>query len=404
MAIGRDWRKTLFPASYKGVPFQTERDEESGSRRVVMHEFPMRDTGYNEDLGEGKREFDVTAYVASDKVETEAADLTAVFMQRGPGILVLPSHGPLLVRYLTHRRAREKDQAGKIAISVRFVREGESVAVVSFAFLANNVFVRGDAITASVASFAVSAMQSYRQPDFVREAITEAVEDGLAILDMVRKSTPVDPVVSAAQRDEIQKLFDGAPTIAPRSGYVDGEAIAKMVSIARAIGAGMSGESAVFEFSSVVSQATASPPAMIFSKSGKTAFENKRAAYIAVRVALLTAYVEGIVRSSIGDRQTAIRLRADTAEYFDDLLGELSAHDGDFYRAAVDIRNAAIDYLSRTILDRAPVIEVGSNRSMPSLWWACRLYNDPNRVGEIVGRNRVAHPSFMPQDFEALSK
>ena len=41
---------------------------------------------------------------------------------------------------------------------------------------------------------------------------------------------------------------------------------------------------------------------------------------------------------------------------------------------------------------------------MPSLFVAWRLYQDPARVRELVDRNKVPHPSFMPNRFEALSR
>jgi prophage DNA circulation protein len=39
---------------------------------------------------------------------------------------------------------------------------------------------------------------------------------------------------------------------------------------------------------------------------------------------------------------------------------------------------------------------------MPSLYWAWRLYKAPERGTELAARNRVAHPSFIPPEFEAL--
>ena len=40
---------------------------------------------------------------------------------------------------------------------------------------------------------------------------------------------------------------------------------------------------------------------------------------------------------------------------------------------------------------------------MPSLYWAWRLYGDPLRAADLVARNAVRHPSFMPETFVALA-
>jgi prophage DNA circulation protein len=404
MVAGRNWLTTLYPASYKGVPFETERDEEDGGRRIVIHEFPMRDFPFNEDLGEAKREFEITAYVASDRADSDAAALVAVCTQRGAGVLVLPSHGPILVQCLTIKRSREKDRAGKIALTGKFVREGASSALVSFASLANLVFVAADAVVAALPAFLQAAITALAQPDFVIEAATDAVQDGTAMLEAVRSSANVDPVVSGVQRDAIQALYDAAPSTVDDETGVDGATISGLVTIARALGDGMTGNAAITAFAPMLIEAAVTPRSIYLSAAAQIADENRLAVYMATRLAAATAFAEGIASADIPDRHAAITLRADVAEYFEAILDDLSANAAGIYVAVVNLRDAAIEYLSRAILDRAPVVSVGANMRMPSLWWAHRLYQDPTRSTELVARNRVPHPSFMPQEFEALSR
>lgn len=404
MADGRNWQKTLHPASFKGVPFETERDVEEGGRRIVVHEFPMRDDPFLEDLGEAKRDFDVTAYVASDNADGEAAALSAVCAQRGAGLLILPTQGQIFVKCLSFRRDSEKDRAGKIAFALKFVREGAASSLVTFASLANLVIVRSDTIAAAVAAFAAAEIAAIGQPDFVIEASTDALSDGAAIFETVRKSETVDQDVSAAQRVAIQAFYDAAPAMADADHGADGLAIAVIVSIARALGDGMPPDTAVRAFEQIMEDATISPRDHYLSKAAARADANRVAVYLAIRLAAATAYAEGIARLDIRDRQTAITLRANVAEYFEAILAAMSANDADLYRATVDLQGATIDYLSRVILDRAPVIQVGANRRMPSLWWSFRLYANADRSQEIADRNRVAHPSFCPLGMEVLSR
>lgn len=404
MVMGRNWLKTLYPASFKGVSFQVERDDEDGGRRVVVHEFPMRDAPFLEDLGEAKREFDVTAYVASDAADSEAAALIAVCAARGPGVLVLPTHGSILVRCLTFKRDREKEKAGKIGLTLKFVREGAAASLISIASLANMVLVRADAVAAAAATFAPAAISALDQPDFVVSAAANAIQDGTAIFEAVRKTENIDPAVSASQRVAIQALYDAAPATVDADAGVNGPAVAGLIAIARNLGNGMAGDVAIPAFEQVIVQASADPRAYYLSTADQRADANMRAVYLLIRLAAATAYAEAIVRADIKDRQTAATLRANAAEYFDGLMFAMSANDPDLYRATADLQGATVDYLSRAILDRAPVVAVGANRKMPSLWWAHRLYSDAKRATELVDRNRVSHPSFMPTDFEALAR
>jgi prophage DNA circulation protein len=63
-----------------------------------------------------------------------------------------------------------------------------------------------------------------------------------------------------------------------------------------------------------------------------------------------------------------------------------------------------MDFFTRTIVDLAPVIEVEANAPLPAIVHAWRLYSDPLRAGELVARNNVPHPAFMPLTFEALAR
>lgn len=403
MAQGRNWLKTTWPASFRGVPFEVERDDEEGGRRIVQHEFPMRDMPFNEDLGEAKREYDVTAYVAADDVEDRAAALIAACAARGPATLVLPMHGSLTARCLTFKRNREKDKTGKIAFALKLIREGAPSSLISFNLLSNMIFVGADSLQGAVVSFAAATILNVGQPDFVIQAATDGLSDGAAMLEAIRSTSPIDTIVSADQRRAIQAVFDAAPAAVSGSS-IDATQFGNLVIVARALSDGMDGGAAVAAFEPMIETATIAEPTQFATASAKAEGRNRIATYLMIRLAALAAYAEGIARADIPDRQTAITLRANAAEYFDGAMNAMSADDGALYLAASTLRGNVVEYLSRAILDRAPIIQAGSNMSMPSLWWSHRLYQDPARAAELVERNSVQHPSFMPLDFEALAR
>jgi len=403
MAIGRNWLKTMRAASFRGVPFQVEHDEEDGGRRIVSHEFPMRDAPFNEDLGEAKREFEVTAYLASDDVEKRAAALSAACAKRGAATLVLPSHGSITVRCLTFKRAREKDKTGKIAYSLKYVREGAATALISFSSLANLIFVAADTIQNTIATFTATAISYVAQAEYVLQATNNVLADGAAMLETVRTTANVDPIVSATQRREIQALYDAAPEAVTRSGGVAGDQFAQLVTIARALGDGLPGSIAIAAFAPLIEAATYTPPAAFPTRNAMAHSGNVAVGSLVIQIAAAAAYSEGIARAEIADRPQAITLRADTVEYFDLILNALSSENMEIHSAVMALRGSVVEYLSRTILDRAPVITVGSNLSMPSLFWAHRLYQDPTRSTDLTDRNSVPYPALMPLDFEALA-
>lgn len=409
--VARDWTKTLWPASFKGVPFWSERSQESGGRRVVEHEFPMRDDPFLEDLGEALRKFDVTAYLASDAADAEASALAAVCAERGPGLLVLPMQGQVLVRCLEFARDHEKDRLGYIAFNLKCTREGASFSIASVASLANLVFIAADALAiAAAASFAanfvISGLQAAREPvDFVIAAATDGLQVAAATLEAVRTAGTVEPAASAAQRDAIQLVFDQIPNLLTDPATLADGPI-EIIGIARALGDAMDPSSAVRAFEAVITDpALTAPLASAYStRNLRAAAINDAAARRILRLAAFSAFCEAVARVSLTDRPMAITLRANVAEFSEAEIVELPAAEIELVHAIEIMRDAVVTYLSKSILDLAPVLNLEANRSMPSLFWAWRIYQDPVRSIELAARNKVAHPSFMPTVFEALAR
>jgi prophage DNA circulation protein len=402
--MARDWRKSLWLASFKGVPFWVERNDEEGSRRIVVHEFPMRDDPFLEDLGEGKRGYNITAYVASDRADAEANAVIAICAQRGPGIMVLPSIGPVLVRCLEFKRDYSKDQAGYEAINMKMVREGFATALATVSSLANLIFIAADNLATAAAASFVSNLQVTRKPDFVVAAANAGMEDAAAVLEAVRTTTPVDPAVSTVQRAEIEAIFNEIPELVRAA---DIALPLRIIASARALGDGLPADTAVRAFEEIISDPTltrSASSAPYPTPSARAAAVNDAAAARTLKMASLAAYSEAIARTSLTDRPAGITLRANVAEYFEAEVMELPASEIDLHHAIGVLRDAVIEFLSTTITNLAPVLTVEANLSMPSLFWAWRLYQDPTRSTQIAERNRVAHPSFMPAKFEALAR
>ena len=404
MMLARDWLKTLWPASYKSVGFQVESDTERGARRKAVHQFPGRDDPFIEDLGEDKREFSVTAYVASDAADTDAAALMAICAEADAGTLVLPSHGPIEVQCLTFKRDRKGDKHGYIAIEMEFVRDGASQAQPSENALANKVFVEADDIESQIAGFCIDSIVALEQADYVILAGVDAVRDVAALLENIRTTAPVDTAVSASQRTMIQALHDDAPGLIHRLTGVDPVLGLRIAAIARALGDGIAAPGARSAFLPLLDTLSDVPVDPAGTVSAQQATVNGNAVYRAARLAALTVAAESVARDdTISDRPAGITLRADLTELFDAEISGLDMSYGELIDAAQDMCGAAVDYLSQKITTLAPVITATSNLSMPSLVWAWRLYADPTRADELVARNNVVHPSFMPLEIEALA-
>jgi hypothetical protein len=401
----RDWSKTLWPASYKGVPFYVQSDKEGGSRRIVSHEFPMRDDPFHEDLGEGIRSYEVTAYIANDFADSQGQALLATCAQRGAGLLVLPVNGAIMVVCQSFDRSFDKDKLGYIAFSLKFLREGAATALVSSGFIQQQVISFANTLAASAsAAFQVLSFTK-DQPDFVVESGVSEIENALSVLETVRVSAPVDPVVSASLRDTLITFFDDAPSMLSRVSGADTQFVTRFFDATLALNDGLPDASASDVIAPLLDQF---PPVII--RGFDPIYTQRESANIntvrlCVRMALMAAYADGVIRRTYTDRPQGINARALAAMRFEyEMNMTIGAEYAALFRDLSTLRGLVMDFFTRTIVDLAPVIEVKANAPLPAIRHAWRLYADPLRAGELVARNNVPHPAFMPLTFEALAR
>jgi prophage DNA circulation protein len=418
----RDWLKTLWPASYKGVPFFFDSDDEEGGRGLVIHKFPNRDDPFVEDLGEEPRFYSGVGYVHGDNADTLAASLKETLASAGPGTLVVPYFGPVTVRCQTFKRSTEREKLGYVAFEMKFVRDGALNALISVEFSQASAYQAIDRLGAAIASLFPVALSTFTEPDHVVAAAADQIAAGAATLDVIRQSYAVDPVVSAKARDEIANIIaaipsaisaDAKPQLASTppsttsAPLTAGDLAQSVFTVTReVIGAISQPASAKRASLSIVSAFTYTPPATpILAVSAQLAADNQVAAMAVVRLAAMAAYADSVLRMTFKSRPDGVSARGEVAERFEnELYNTTGAENAALYVALEDLRGSVIDYLSRLINDLAPIITVDTARSRPSLDMAWILYADPTRADELAQRNAVRHPSIMPKHFTALAR
>lgn len=403
----RDWLSTLWPASFKGVPFYFESDKEEGGRGLIVHQFPNRDDPFVEDLGEEARYYSGSAYVHGDNADQLASSLKAALASRGAGTLVVPYFGPVTVHCQTFERQTQRDQMGYVAFEIKCVRAGAASALVSIPFLQNQAFVAVDRVASAVASLFPQTIATAGQPDFVVAAVTDTMQSAAAVVDVLRQTYPIDPAASGKLRDTISDLIAEVPiaiTNATTPGDDASAIAAGVIAAMRALGDALPASSAQKAALEYVEAFATGADAPISPMTTRAAVNAEAAARVA-RLAGLMAYAEGVLRSTFVSRPDGVTARAEVAERFEnELFDTTGAANAPLYVAIDDLRGTVIAWLTQTINDLAPVITVESARILPALALAWALYADPLRSDELVARNGVRHPTFMPRLITALSR
>jgi hypothetical protein len=418
MTAFRDWLQTLRRASYRGASFFVETDKVETGRRLVVHEFPLRDDPYIEDLGRSANKIDVTAYVAGDNADGLEAALRSACEAGGPATLSLP-----IISLQAHcekcSRDFSKDKLGYIAFSLSFIREGSSAAPFPIAYLGRLIETSAGGIVAALSRFFVGTFATLDFADYVHDDAADEVRSIAGQIDSTVRGTTVDVDKAPALLQQIgdfysdaddlvavgerSDLYEDTAFVAQQSPSAAGDIVTRMGAIFTAAADAIAPdllEDAALPLTAYVPADNATTT----TESGRQSLANVEALRACMRILALTTLATAIVNRTYADRRSAIQARADAAEAFGAELERISGlKDYDIFVAIQTLSGQVADYLSRLVTDLAPVLAIEAPRRMPALWWSQRLYGTADRAGELVARNGVKHPAFMPLEFEALA-
>lgn len=123
------WRERIkTQASFRNIPFLISDTEMTFGRRNVLHEYPLRDIPYAEDLGKKAREFTINAYfIGEEYIGNRDRLIKAIEENDTPGTLVHPTLG---MRQVIPKECRERysNQEGGIEyVTLTFIDAGVNV-------------------------------------------------------------------------------------------------------------------------------------------------------------------------------------------------------------------------------------------------------------------------------------
>ncbi len=434
----------LRPASFRGAPFFVASDKGEYGRRGIIHEYPMRDDPYIEDMGQKATKFTVSGYLAGDDWISQKDALVAACTAFGPALLMLPTEAPVPVVCLNLSVSRSKDECGFYGLSLDFVvaknfglpsifgvfesligaiffeaipalttmfdhaYSGDNVAqyaterqsdrITDFASTAISIVESNPTINDELASDAVRASialyqnaEDYVAPDPVQSVTFAAQPEAASIIRRIETDTGYTQIGDAGV-----DITNGASTIVPLVAYI-------LNSIANA----MTPEDVVTAFTPLAQWGYEVAPAepvtgTVVSRSDSADYTNSVMIGSVVRLFALIKLAQAISAIDFKDRASALQARATIVELFNTQIALLE--EDEVVNVVVKARDCAVRSVSQKMANIVPLLMINAPESRPSLYWAGRLYEDASRAEELADRNHATLPAFMPPYFEALAR
>lgn len=389
------WRDNLkTQATFRGVPFQTTDAEARVGRRTVQHEYPLRDRPYTEDMGRRARQYVVEAYVIGDDYLQRRDALMAAIEAAGPGELVHPRYGHVLVAVQDYVSVKESQREGGMArFSITFVEHGSNEFPKAVADSAAQVSRTADVLdTATAEDFAEAFEVSGSSVTFDQafKDLQADLEERLKLVRQVTSTAHLGATISSIGTisARLSTLLRTPLTLAQE---ITGLGTQLSTGVARPL----------LALSELASQFRGNPRPTTTALAGSTRarlISNEQArADLQRRAALATqARVLGV---ALGEKDlTAAQARALRDRLLDQVDDELERTDPPVAVASAlqRVRGAVVTDVQR----RAELLREASTYTpqavLPALVLAHRIYQDAGRADELVARNAVRNPAFVP--------
>lgn len=419
------WRNLLRPASFRGVAFQVDGSKGQGGRRLVTHEYPLRDEPFTEDLGRKPRRYRFPAWVVGDDYMAQRdALIAAIENSADAATLVHPYLGERTCRAGLLSWEESKSEGGHCRFELEFVEDGAQPSPIAGGDTASGL-LSGLVSMAQTISAAYQAVSLVISDPAAVLGLAGGLLGGLAgdllglpastidLLGNLAAAVALTPFDDLGTADAVQAWFAAAgnnvltaqqasttPTdavtglvapVAPSADLTGG--LAALASW----GASLAAPAGLAAIQAAQALFPPSPGAPLAVQQAQAA---QQAAIVALAQGSAVAAVLTVYASTDFPTSDAASAARTQAVALIDVQIEAAAQAGqdDLYRGWRAVQAlASIDLITRA--QSLPTLAAYALPfSLPSLALAQRFYQDPARSDELEALNDVPHPLFMPFD------
>lgn len=418
--MASSWRDRLQKAKFREAEFFVESSGGQLGRKTVVHSYPQRDQPFPEDMGRSDRQFTMEAYVIGRDYMAARDRLNEALEAPGPGTLVHPYRGAMLVSVVNVSGPSESVREGGMArYSLTFVEAGENSYPAATFNTAAIVDAKADAAITAVGDDFASRFNVAGMAEFVSTHAQGLVADGLTALRDISSMLPgVPPGLTSFAGDLDRTSGQTASLIRSPSSLAN-----EMLGLVRGLGGLFTRPENALRayrtlwpfgeprYASSSLTPTQSRAAMAANEQAFFGLIRQASTIEAARAASQISFADAVEAaaasraagvtisySEYDNLQAATELRDDLADQLDTAME--TAPDAT-YSALADLRTATVRDINSRGADLATLSYHTPVATQPALVLAHQLYGDAMLDSLLLGRNDIRHPGFVPSG-EAL--
>lgn len=410
------WKNKLRAASFRGVKFKVSETSVEVGRRGVTHEFPGRDEPQGEDLGRKAQTFTVQAFVLGADYMAARDELIKACEKEGPGELVHPFLGKKNVFCFGGCRVDESitGEGGIARLTITFTEAGKAVFPKATQDTGYGLSSAADALKSASATSFLSKFSAGGLPQFALDSATGKVTSFADTLDGALSGVTSNSTSVANLAFSIRNLKATASDLINTPSLLSSKMSSAMSLLKNALG--FEEDSAAGQIVDYGARASFAQYASIMSAFGSGDMPipprtdtrvqeqdnldalNDHTQMLALADAALSA-----TDLSFTSTADAAAIRDALTDKIDDLAEATS--DDNVYIALHRMRAAVTRAVPPPAEDLASISKIILNESTNSLALAYDLYESVENEQDIIDRNEISHPGFLPggRELEVLN-
>lgn len=393
------WMDRMLPGMWRCVPFWVEQHTLTGGRRLVVHEFPVRDEASVDDIGRKARRFQVSFFGGNRDYFYWRDEMRAALDEPGPGTLSHPYLGELRAQVEDYSISESASEGGLFRAQVTFVEATSELRVVTEIDHAGRAKTASDAVLeAASESLAESVVAPELKPGALLADELRILADAEAVLDDVGAAVSAALALASAAAAIGDALafaaatIDAVRAIAHAGVSTPGRAPEHRIRVISSAG-GALGKTWPDPTPGLPAQSSSWSPTAATPRQVEAARE-QHAVSVFGRTAIYGALAEATVEADFGDADAAL----EAASQLDTLADAVLSHEPvapRLHDAVCDLRVALEQHLRSIVPNLPRRARFTPATTLPAVVIAQRLYGDAQRASQIVALNGIAHPLFV---------
>ena len=390
------WRDNLRDGSFRGIEFKVQDSDREGSRRLVINKYPFRDVPFTEDLGRNEKKWSISGYIVGpDYMDARDALLDAV-ENEGSGILIHPYYGTIDVIAAEWRFRESQAEGGYVSFSIGFVEPGLNIFPDGAPIPSALVALEADSLINVVRTDFINNIQVDGVAEWVRDSYSGGLSQAADVFDEIQNLGGINAQGTVALVNQAAEWVANVADLKVPSLSLIGDITAtadKLIETFKGLrdlapSATDSGDN-LDQFTAYALDRSPS-----ITAQAKVSNSNSAVTETFIKSVAIANEVKAATEQEFTSYRQAIAARQSLLEKIDALAGE-TTNDA-VYEQFRAVRQTVARAIPADEVSLPRITTIKTKQDTPSLVLSYEVYGDVSKEADIIARNNVRNPCFVP--------